>query len=727
MRRTFSNPAVVTASVLVFAGLANGEVIARHGSCWLERVQGQQILHLKGSYREMGFAHGKLLAKQAAENGEAFLDHWCVGKEKPENLRKIYDTFAPFLPDRYKEEMAGFAEGSGLTLDRIQLLHAIPERFHCTGAAAMGSATRDGQLFHTRSLDYALNIRRPGSGDRPGRTVQENALIVVYEPVDGHPYVVIGWAGFLGCVSGMNAKGISIGEMGSSSKDENYAGIPMIFLLREALRQGGTLEEALAVFRKGPRTCGYNFIVADGKQRDARALEVTRHHIQEFAPGDPAENIAPHTALPGCIRRCNHFVGKVTAETQRAKYDPLGSNLMSWVGYAMQTQWLKENHGKIDAPAMIQLLRLYPSFHPCLHQAVFCPGNLDFWVANAAAPGKSKDAGAQNQPFYRFSLAKLLAKEPAERHLLVDTKERPIVTGKAAFKPVADQKTVPERYRLAAHEFVFEMQAKAEFPEQGFRIYDVRFPSAVASPFPENNTVHAEYYLPIGLKDAPAVILLDILQGNQAVTRAQAAILAQNKVAALCMHMAYYGPRRPRGLPVRMIMPNVDHSVEAVRQTVLDVRRASAWLEGRPEVDGKRLGIMGTSLGSFIGSLSAEMEPRLNRVVILLGGGNLVEAFYDHPNAAPLRNVYEALGGTKQKLADQIACVDPITCAANLRDRKVLMFGAKRDEIVPPKSTEALWQAAGKPKIVWYDCTHVGAALYFVQAMQHIVPHFQSP
>jgi dienelactone hydrolase len=592
----------------------------------------------------------------------------------------------------------------------------------------MGPATRDGKLYHTRSLDYALDI-----GNK--KRVQENSLVIVYEPDDGHAYVTIGWAGFLGCVSGMNAKGISIGEMGSKSKDENYAGVPMIFLLREALRQGGTLEQAVEVFRKGPRTCGYNFIVADGKIPDARALEVNRSQILEFAPGDPAENVAPHEPLANCVRRCNHFIGESTAKTQRQEYDPRRANLPSWLGYSMMTGWLREHQGKIDAPGMIQLLRMYPYFHPCLHQVVFCPSSLDFWVSYASDPRKTKEAGAQNQPFYRYNLGKLLAGEPAERTLLIDSKDRPIMTGTISFKPAGDQAAVPEKYRLATHEFPYEMQLKQDFPDQGFAIYDVRFPSPVESPFPENNTVHGEYYLPRsshalpsggegGVRGGvPGVIVLDILSGGLTVPRMQAAMLAQNKIAALCLQMAYYGPRRPENMKVRMLMPSIDHSLEAVRQSVLDIRRATAWLESRPEIDTKRLGIMGTSLGSFIGSLAAEMEPRLDRVVIMLGGGNLVDGFYDHPQAVSVRKLYEAIGGSKEKLAKQIACADPITCAANLKGRKVLMFGARRDDIVPPKCTEALWQALGKPKIVWYDCTHVGAAIYFVPAMQQIIPH----
>src|SRR5207248_4561112 len=139
------------------------------------------------------------------------------------------------------------------------------------------------------------------------------------------------------------------------------------------------------------------------------------------------------------------------------------------------------------------------------------------------------------------------------------------------------------------------------------------------------------------------------------------------------------------------------------------------------EIDRKRLGILGTSLGSFMGALAAEMEPKLSRVVVLLGGGGLVDAYYEDPRAALVRQLWEALGGTKEKLAALIAPADPITCAANLKDRKLLIIAGKRDEIVPPKATEALWKASGQQKIVWFDCTHYGAALYFPLALKHVV------
>ncbi len=296
--------------------------------------------------------------------------------------------------------------------------------------------------------------------------------------------------------------------------------------------------------------------------------------------------------------------------------------------------------------------------------------------------------------------------------------------GTVRFRLKGDQANVPERYRLDEHQFDYTLAPHRELRNIGVTVYRLQFPSPVTTATPENNTVHAEYYRPHGKGPFPAVIVLDITAGDQTVSRTIASYLAQHQIAGLFVQMAYYGPRRPPGSELRLMSMDYRHTLAAIRQTVLDVRRATAWLESRREIDAKRLGILGTSLGSFIGSLSAEMEPKLGRVAVLLGGGGLVDAYYGDPRAASFRAMWEMLGGSKEKLAKIIAPVDPLTCAENLKDRKVLILAGKRDEIVPPKATEALWIATGKQKIVWYDCTHYGAALYIVPALEQVVKHF---
>ncbi len=295
--------------------------------------------------------------------------------------------------------------------------------------------------------------------------------------------------------------------------------------------------------------------------------------------------------------------------------------------------------------------------------------------------------------------------------------------GSFTFRPLDGQQKIPERYRLTEHTFPYELTPQRELVASEVQIYHLTFPSVVTTPYPENNTVHAEYYRPRGAGRFPAVIVLDILAGSQIVPRTFSACLAQEGVACLFVQMAYYGPRRPTGKRVRMLSPNVEQSLEAIRQTVLDLRAAAAWLESRPELDPHRLGILGTSLGSFIAALTAEMEPRLERVVVLLGGGGVVDAYYNHPRAAPYRKMYEALGGTKEKLARRIAPADPLTCAANLKAHRLLILAGTRDEIVPPAMPRALWDAAGRQKIVWYDCGHYSAVLYLVAALDQIARH----
>jgi dienelactone hydrolase len=297
--------------------------------------------------------------------------------------------------------------------------------------------------------------------------------------------------------------------------------------------------------------------------------------------------------------------------------------------------------------------------------------------------------------------------------------------GKVAFKPVDGDRAVAERYRLADYEFEYNLKPVRELKASGVAISKLTFPSSVKSPYPENNTVHAEYYRPLDEGKYPGVIVLDILGGDQELSRNMARVFAQNKICALFVQMAYYGPRKPAAGNVRLITENLDHTLEGIRQTVLDNRCATAWLESRAEVDAKKLGILGTSLGSFMGALTAANEPRLNKVALLLGGGNLVESFWDHKLAKPYIEKLAAAGIDKEGFKKMIAPADPITYADALKKRDLLMIAASRDDVVPPAASKALWEATGKQKIVWFNATHVGAALYLFDANEHIMKHFK--
>ena len=98
----------------------------------------------------------------------------------------------------------------------------------------------------------------------------------------------------------------------------------------------------------------------------------------------------------------------------------------------------------------------------------------------------------------------------------------------------------------------------------------------------------------------------------------------------------------------------------------------------------------------------------------------------ENPKALLLRTIWEVLGGTKEQIAAVIAPVDPLTRADLLRDRKLLIFAAKYDEIVPPQMAVNLWNATGKQQIIWVPAGHYTAALYLVPGLQTVVEHFSA-
>ena len=293
------------------------------------------------------------------------------------------------------------------------------------------------------------------------------------------------------------------------------------------------------------------------------------------------------------------------------------------------------------------------------------------------------------------------------------------------FVPAKSEETVPEHFRLKRHHFEAETEV---LRESGLlRTIAVTFPSPVETAVPENNTVHGEYFQPAGPGPFPGVVVLHILGGEFPLSQTVASSLARAKVAALFIKMPYYGERRSPNSPRRMISRNPRETAEGMTQAVLDIRRARAWLESRPEVDKQRLGVTGISLGGIMSALSAAGEPRFRKVAIYLGGGRLGENLWtmQHRDADAFRDEWLKAGETRESFLKLLEPVDPATHGRLLKDRDVLMVNAKNDEVIPYAATMALWDSIGtKPEIVWLDAGHITAAAYLPGEMVRLQKFF---
>lgn len=303
--------------------------------------------------------------------------------------------------------------------------------------------------------------------------------------------------------------------------------------------------------------------------------------------------------------------------------------------------------------------------------------------------------------------------------------------GEVDFQPPASEMRVPELFRLEAEVFPFELDEVVRAP--GCVVSQLRFPSPIVTPDPENNLVHGEYFVPTGRAGPhPAVVVLHILGSDFPLSRYMAARLADRGVAALFLKLPYYGERRPGGggpgpVPRRFLSSDIERTVRSMRQGVCDVRRGLRWLAARPEVDASRLGVTGISLGGIVSSLVAAVDPEVQTGVFLLAGGDLPQILWGMPEAAGFRETWRRSGRTLQDLRCLTAPFDPITYADGLRGKRLLMIAGKIDEVVPPLSTHALWEAAGRPPILWYDCGHYSAAGYLLPGIRATVEFLAPP
>ncbi len=166
-------------------------------------------------------------------------------------------------------------------------------------------------------------------------------------------------------------------------------------------------------------------------------------------------------------------------------------------------------------------------------------------------------------------------------------------------------------YALAnRHDFFTPPKANAkDFEFDGFF---VKFPSSIQTASPTNNTVHARFYPAQrnGKASDCAVIVMPQWNGDENAHVAICQGLNRFGISALRLSLPYHDWRKPAEL-VRadyLVSSNIGRTIQSVQQSVHDIRRSADWLELQGV---KRIGVMGTSVGSCVGFLAWGHDERL--------------------------------------------------------------------------------------------------------------------
>jgi dienelactone hydrolase len=143
-----------------------------------------------------------------------------------------------------------------------------------------------------------------------------------------------------------------------------------------------------------------------------------------------------------------------------------------------------------------------------------------------------------------------------------------------------------------------------------------------------------------------------------------------------------------------------------------DVMQAASYLSSRADVDSKRIGAMGYSMGSFVLSIACAHESRI-KACVLVGGGNLdgADGYWDRSKPMCQGGPYKAL----QFLGDRPAAI----YAMHARRGATLLYNGLADSVVnmhridPPAFFAELRERAGASFDVGFE-PNVSHRPYFV-------------
>lgn len=391
----------------LFSATPSIEPIAHEGKGILEKQDGHYVLYLSGTPYAMGYQHGVLLKDWIQKNVKQFIYKAPKGSdEKSKAFLEKLPTLCQYVPADFIEEIRGMAEGAKIPFNDLLILNLFPEMFHCSGITANQSATRDGKLYHVRVLDYAI-----------GKGIQDTAILIVAAPEGKIPFVNLSYAGFIGSVTGMNQKGIAIGEIGGQGYGD-WDGVPMACLMRLILEKADSLEVAKTILEHSPRTCEYYYIISDGHQEKSLGVYATSQQIHFIEPGVSYAMFAPKISegpllsfFSDCFVYNEPYQSRVLDAQNKiislAHRQPPHCLLMTGFSYPERYPCLVERMlsqmGNIDAPSLMQIIRRPVARESNLHNAIFLPSEGKIWVSHAGPQGEP----ACDQPYVQFDLKQL--------------------------------------------------------------------------------------------------------------------------------------------------------------------------------------------------------------------------------------------------------------------------------------------------------------------------------
>ena len=218
-------------------------------------------------------------------------------------------------------------------------------------------------------------------------------------------------------------------------------------------------------------------------------------------------------------------------------------------------------------------------------------------------------------------------------------------------------------------------------PAYAFDGHNLQFESAVATPHPENNIVHARFFRARDDRQRRAVVVLPQWNADPGGHVGLCEVFARFGVSSVRLSLPYHDRRMPPELTRAdyIVSSNVGRTAQVCRQAVLDARRAVQWLRAEGY---ERIGIMGTSLGSCLAMLTAAHEPLVRAAAFNHVSPWFADVVWEGLSTEHVRQGFDGQI-TLDLLRDLWLPISPFPFMGKVRGKKLLVVYAKYDLSFP--------------------------------------------
>ena len=264
---------------------------------WFRQIKsGLYELYVEGDAFERGVINGKLTEELVVRQEDHFAEQ--ISKLVPSKFKRNFLKYLigffnrrldKNLTEEYKEEIYGVSESAspkyqylGTNYQRILNYHAAHDIGHavqnlalvgCTSFGTWGSMSEESTMIIGRNFDFWV-------GDK----FAEDKIVAFFNPKKGHKFMTVTWGGFVGAVSGMNDKGVSVTINAAKSTLPNGSATPVSIVTREILQYAKNIQEAIAIAKSRKMFVSESFLVASAADNKAVIIEKTPDALDVYDP-----------------------------------------------------------------------------------------------------------------------------------------------------------------------------------------------------------------------------------------------------------------------------------------------------------------------------------------------------------------------------------------------------------------------------------------------------------